>query len=85
MRFGRFLAGKHYDLVRTCRGKPILPEPLPSAVASFRAMEYGKETELWAFADQKTVFAYLRGGKHLCITSRMAGSDTPLPFPAPSN
>ena len=84
MRFGRFLAGKHYDLVRTCRGKPILPEPLPSAVASFRAMEYGKETELWAFADLKTVFRYLRGGKHLCTPAEWRDL-IPRSFPAPSN
>ena len=84
MRFGRFLAGKHHDLARTCRGKPTFPEPLPSAVDSFGTMEYGKDAELWAFADLQSVFRYLRGGKHLRIPAEWRDL-IPRSFPAPGN
>ena len=67
MQFGRHLARNCEALKAACSAKPIVPAELPCATEIFQSMAYGANAELWSFADLKSVFKYLRGGKALKI------------------
>lgn len=56
------------DLVHDNRGMPELPDPLPSALATFDSVAFDDDDKsLWGMAEMKAVCRYLRGGKNLQI------------------
>ena len=65
MQFGRHLANNCEALKAACESKPLIPSDIGQATEIFESMQYGVKPELWAFADLKSVFKYLRGGKSL--------------------
>ena len=55
-------------LVEDRRGQPALPADLPSALETFKSMEYGDTDDAsWTEADIAGVCKYLRGGISLVV------------------
>ena len=83
MEFAKFLASKSEELKGACEARPPLPSEVPSALATFRSMEYGQDPQLWEFARLQDVFRYLRGAKKLRIPLEWR-DEVPRSFPAAS-
>ena len=63
--FGRTLSDLYDELVSSARGWPPLPDPLPPAQASFKALV--DDDPGLRFAGMEFVFDYLRRGRHLKV------------------
>ena len=83
MAFGRHLASRCETFKQSCTSKLEPPVAMPPAVESFRAMTYGLQDELYAFANLRAVFNYLRGGKKLWLPDEWQGL-IPRSFPGGS-
>ena len=68
MRFARQLTKMASNLAATGKGCPPLPPGgVPSAVETFRSMQYNQHDGLFDFANFAELYLYLRGGVGLEI------------------
>ena len=70
MRFACHVADHLEKLKMTGQGQPELPEVLPAATDTFRAMSYNTNSELWSNANLRDCFVYLRGSTRLKVPEK---------------